>query len=234
MYEGVHAAPDGNVTVARLALTAREYGFDGIVVRNHGDARGEYDAEAIASETGVDVVEGVEIRVDDPDRASGFLGSHRPDHTIVALHGGTVALNRFAVEHPRVDVLAHPLQGDGDLNHVLAKAAADNGVRLEVNLRPVLTTAGGPRVQHLEKVRRMRELIEHYDVPFVVSADPRSHLHVRAPRELRALGAEIGFDPDAIETGLREWQRLAERNRNKQSESFIEPGVRSSRYEEES
>jgi ribonuclease P/MRP protein subunit RPP1 len=233
MYEGVHARPDGTATVARLALTAREYGYDGIVVRNHGNRDTDADTEAIGAELGIDVVEGVEITVDDPDRASGFLGSYRPAKTIVALHGGTIALNRFAVEHPRVDVLAHPLREDGSINHVLAKTAADNGVRLEVNLRPVLTSAGGPRVQYLQKLRRMRRLIEYYDVPFVVSADPRSHLQLRAPRELRALGGEIGFDPDAIEAGLREWQRLAEHNRDRQSESFIEPGVRSGQYDED-
>jgi ribonuclease P/MRP protein subunit RPP1 len=233
MYEGVHARPDGDATVSRLAITAREYGFDGIVVRNHGDTQAGYDAERIADETGVDVVKGVEIRVDEPDRASGYLGSYRSTHTIVALHGGTVALNRFAVEHPRVDVLAHPLADDGDINHVLAKAAADNGVRIEMNLRPVLSTAGGPRVQYLQKLRKLRELIEYYNVPYVVSADPHSHLQLRAPRELRALGGQIGFDPEAIETGLEEWQRLAARNRDRQSESFIEPGVRSGQYEED-
>jgi len=37
-YEAVHARPDGDSTVARLAMTASEYGFDGLVVRNHGDA----------------------------------------------------------------------------------------------------------------------------------------------------------------------------------------------------
>jgi ribonuclease P/MRP protein subunit RPP1 len=233
MYEGVHARPDGDATVSRLAITAREYGFGGIVVRNHGDAQADYDADRIADETGVDIVEGVEIRVDEPDRASGYLGSYRSSHTIVALHGGTVALNRFAAEHPRVDVLAHPLAGDGDVNHVLAKAAADNGVRIEVNLRPVLSTAGGPRVQYLQRLRKLRELLDQYDTPYVVSADPRSHLQVRAPRELRALGAVIGFEAEAIDAGLAEWERLAKRNRDRQSESFIEPGVRSGQYEKD-
>lgn len=234
MYEGVHARPDGQATVSRLAVTAREHGYDGIVVRNHGDGRAEYDAEAIAEATGIDVVEGIEIRVDEPDQASGYLGSHRQTHTIVALHGGTIALNRFAVEHPRVDVLAHPLAGDGDINHVMAKAAVSNGVRIEVNLRPVLSIAGGPRVQYLQKLRKLWELIEYYDVPYVVSADPRSHLHVRGPRELRALGSQIGLGSEAIDAGLQEWKQLATRNRDRQSESFIEPGVRRGRYEKES
>jgi len=60
MYEAVHVRPDreaneradgnepGNTdgsTVARIALTASEYGFEGIVVRNHGDSPASYDRE---------------------------------------------------------------------------------------------------------------------------------------------------------------------------------------------
>lgn len=233
MYEAVHGRPDGESTVARFARTAAECGYDGVVVRNHGDARAEYDPAAIRDAYDVDVVEGVEIRADDPSQASGYVGNFRPDYTILAVHGGTPTLNRFAVEQERVDVLCHPMRGDGDLNHVLARAARENGVRIEVNFADVLRTSGGPRVQTLQDLRKLRELIETYDVPYVVSADPFSHLHLRAPRELLAVSETIGFDADAIETGVREWGRLADRNRERQSESFIEPGVREGRYEEE-
>ncbi|MFT4891660.1 MAG: ribonuclease P/MRP protein subunit RPP1 [Halobacteriales archaeon] len=233
MYEAVHARPDGESTVARFARTAADWGYEGIVVRNHGDARAEYDPAAVGEAYGVDVVDGVEIRADDSTQASGYVGNFRPDHAILCLHGGTPALNRFAVEQERVDVLCHPMRGDGDLNHVLVRAARENGVRIEVNLADVLRTSGGPRVQVLQGLRKLRELIDTYEAPYVVSADPFSHLHVRAPRELRALGETIGFDADAIEAGLREWGRLTERNRDRQSESFIEPGVREGRHEEE-
>ncbi|QSG06885.1 RNase P subunit p30 family protein [Halapricum desulfuricans] len=225
-YEAVHAHPDGDATVARLALAASEYGYDGLVVRNHGDALPEYDADRISAEYGIDVVEGVEIRADDPGRASGFVGSHRDSRTIVALHGGTVELNRFAVEQPAVDVLAHPMVGDGDFNHVLAKAAAKNGVHVELSLARVLRADGGERVQALRDLRKLRELLADADAPFVVSADPRSHLQLRAPRELRALGDVLGFDTDAIETGLAAWGDLADRNRERGSDAFVEPGVR--------
>jgi len=226
MYEAVHARPDGESTVARMARTAAEYGYDGIVVRNHGDQRATYDPAEISDDTGVDVVSGVEVRTDDRSRASGLVGNHRSRSTIVAVHGGTVGINRFAVEQPAVDVLAHPMADDGDFNHVMAKAAAENGVRLEFSLHRVLHTTGGRRVRTVQSLRKLRELVEHYDAPFVVSADPTSHLEMRAPRDLVAVGETIGFDADQIETGLTEWQRLARRNRERQSDSFVDPGVR--------
>jgi ribonuclease P/MRP protein subunit RPP1 len=230
MYETVHARPDGTSTVARFALTASEQGYDGLVVRNHGDEMAQYDPDHLSSEFDIDVIDAVEVRADDRSRAAGFITSHRSRRTIVCVHGGR--LNRLACEDERVDVLAHPMI-DGDFNHVLARAAADNAVRVEFNLARVLREDGGIRVQSLRGHRKLRELIEKYDVPYVVSADATSHLHLRAPRELIAVGKTIGFTGEQIREGLREWGRLASRNRDRKSESFIEPGVRKGKYEKD-
>lgn len=225
MYEAVHARPDGESTVARMALTASDYGFDGIVVRNHGDTPASFDPEALRAEYGVDVVSGVEVRADDVSRASGFVGSHRPDHTVVLVHGGDPSVNRFAVEQAAVDVLAHPMAGTGDFNHVLARAATANGVRVEFNLARVLRATGGERVRAIADLRKLQDIVRAYDTPFVVSGDPRSHLQLRTPRELRAVGESIGFTSDEITAGLAEWQTLTERNRTRQADAFVEPGV---------
>jgi len=226
MYEAVHAAPDGDSTVARMALTASEYGFEGIVVRNHGDSPASYAPQTLRDTYDIDVVTAVEVRTDDPSRASGFVSSHREQQTVVVVHGGDPSINRFAVEQPAVDVLAHPMAGDGDFNHVLAREAARNGVRIELSLRRVIRQAGGRRVQALQDLRKLREILWEYDTPYVVSADPRSHLQMRAPRDLQALGTLVGLDPEDVATGFGEWQTLAERNRERLSESFVEPGVR--------
>lgn len=224
-YEAVHAHPDGNSTVSRLALTASEYGYDGIVVRNHGGTPSTYDPTRIARIYDIDVVTGVEVRADSPARASGFIGSHREDQTIVLVHGGDTTLNRFAVEQAAVDVLAHPLRGDGDFNHVLAREAKKQGVRIELSLAAVLDRSGGQRVQTLQDLRKLGEIIREYDVPYVVSGDPSGHLQLRAPRELRALGEVIGFSGEEITAGLEEWSALANRNRERQSNSYVQPGV---------
>jgi ribonuclease P/MRP protein subunit RPP1 len=226
MYEAVHARPDGESTVSRLALTAAEHGFDGLVVRNHGDADHDADLGRLREAFDIDIVDGVEVRADDPSRASGYVGNYRPDRTVVCVHGGTERLNRFAVEQPAVDVLAHPMRGDGDFNHVLAKEAKRNGVRIEFSLARVLRSQGGRRVQAIGDLRKLREIVDHYDTPYVVTGDSRSHLQLRAPRELRAVGEAIGFDADGIEAGLEEWGNLAARNRERQSDAYVEPGVR--------
>jgi ribonuclease P/MRP protein subunit RPP1 len=230
MYEGVHAYPDGKATVARLAKTAAEYGYEGVVVRNHGDAQTDYDAEAVGEAYGIDVATGIEIRTDDAGQASGLIGNYRSKRDVVCVHGGS--LNRFAVEQAKVDVLAHPMR-NGDVNHVLAKAAAENGVHMEFNFGRVFRADGGPRVQAIQGLRKLRELVEQYDTPYVVTVDPSNHLQLRGPREVLAVGETVGFDREAIETGLGAWGDIADRNRKRQSESFIEPGVRIDEHEED-
>jgi ribonuclease P/MRP protein subunit RPP1 len=233
MYEGVHAHPDGDATVARHALTAAEYGYEGVVVRNHGDRQTEDDPAAVAGEFGIDVVAGIELRSDDRSQLSGLVSRYRDERTLLCVHGGDDAVNRFACEQPAVDVLAHPTRDGGGFNHVLAKAAARNGVRVEFDLGPVLRESGGQRVRALAALRKLREIVAHYDTPYVVSANPASHLEVRAPRELVAVAEQAGFDPEWTREGIREWGRLAARNRDRAAESFLSPGVRIDEHEED-
>jgi len=204
VYEAVHAHPDGDSTVARFAATAASVGYEGVVVRSRSDARPEVDCEAVGEEHGLDVVSGVELDADDVSAASGALGDLRERATLLVARGGTPELNRFIAESPRVDVLAGPMRGRGDVNHVVVKAAERNAVHVEFDLSKVLRADGGERVQALRGLRKLRELVAHYDAPYVVSADPTSHLHLRAPRELLAVGEEIGFDREQIR---RAWRR---------------------------
>lgn len=232
MYESVRVEGSGPTTPSRFVSTAAAAGFDGVVVRNRADSRADYDPGQLGDEYDVDVVDAVEIGVPDPSRASGAIGNFREETTILVLRGGTPELNRYAAESPKVDVLAAPMRGTGDVNHVIVKAAVEHDVRIEFDLAHVLRREGGPRVQALRGLRKLREIVEHYDAPYVVSASPTTHLQVRAPRELLAVGEVIGFDRDQIQAGLEEWQVLAERNRERHSDDFISPGLKRGRYDD--
>lgn len=232
MYESVRVSTDGPTTPARFVATAAASGFDGVVVRERFDERTDYDPSTLRDEYGVDVVDAVEIGASDPSEASGIVGSVREETTIVVLCGGDPKLNRFAAETETVDVLASPMRGSGDVNHVIVKAARANDVHLEFDLAHVLRREGGPRVQALRGLRKLRELVEYYDAPFVVSASPTTQHHVRAPRELLAVGEVIGFEESQVRSGLEAWHELSARNRKRLSDDFISPGLRRGRYED--
>lgn len=230
MYEAVRPHPDGRSTPARYAATAARYGFDGVVVRATTADVGGPDYGRIGDEYGVDVVDAVELQPEDPEHAGGAVGNARPDHTVVLLRGGTPGLNRFAVENPKVDVLTAPLRDGGDLNHVIVRTAAENDVHVEVDLSRTLRRTGGRRVTALQNLRKLIDLIDAYDAPFVVSAAPETHLDLRAPRELAAVGETVGFGADRTREGLSAWKAIAERNRERQSEAYVADGVRRGPY----
>jgi len=235
MYEAVRADPAGESTAARFAAAASEHGYDGVVVRNSRDdvvpptfdSRAAY-AEAIEAEYGADAVWGVELG-GDRGTLTRAVRESREDVTILCVAGGGADRNRFAVETPAVDVLTRPMTERGDFNHVLARAAAENGVRVEFDFGPVLRASGGERVQALRDLRKLREILFYYDAPYVCSVCADSHLHLRAPRDLAALGEQIGFTGEQVREGFREWGRLVERNRERFDDSFIAPGVRKGR-----
>ena len=228
MYEAVAAYPDGESTASRQARTAARYGYDGLVVRSREAA---YDPEAIADTYGVDVADGIEVDADTPQGAAGSVGNFRPRCTVLMVRGGTDELNRYAVETDRVDVLTRPMAGDGDVNHVLARAAGANRVHIELDFGPVLREHGGRRVTAIKSLRKLRELVRYYEAPYVVSASAGSHRQLRGPRELCALGEQLGFTAAEIRTGLAAWGDIVARNRERASAAYVEPGVRRGRYE---
>jgi ribonuclease P/MRP protein subunit RPP1 len=241
MYEAVYVYPDSKSTVTRCAHTADRYGYDGIITRAI-DAEPDFDQIRTAMDNGFstlstpDIVNGVEIVRSDPQHASGVLGNERSQRTIVAIRGGTDVLNRFAAEQPRVDVLTKPFIGSnksrtGDINHVLIKAAVRNEVAIELNLGPTIRAEGGRRIKHIQRLNKLKRLIDHYDAPYVVSATPNSHLEFRTPQELAAVGAEIGLGETWVYDGFTAWDEIITRNRHRRSESFIAPGVEYGRHE---
>ena len=132
---------------------------------------------------------------------------------------------------PELAVFVHPDAQDRGVGtelcrHVIANAAAENEVAFEINLGGVLRQSGGPRVRKIANLRKLRELIEDAGAPFVVTGAPHTHLAVRGPRELVAVGSEVGFEPEQIEAGLENWQKIAERNRARLDPRTVRPGVR--------
>jgi ribonuclease P/MRP protein subunit RPP1 len=225
MYEAVHVARNGPTTPGRFALTLSRAGFEGVVVRNPQSETVDVDADALAASHGIDVVQGIEIDAPDPSTASGAVGNWRPEAEVLIVRGADPDLNRFAAESPRVDVLADPMGGDGDVNHVVANAAAANSVALEVDLGQVLRSTGEDRVAAIAALRKLHDLIDDAGAPYVISAGPRSHLQVRGPRELRAVGERIGFSATEIENGLTAWGEIAERTRARRDPAKVAPGV---------
>jgi ribonuclease P/MRP protein subunit RPP1 len=228
VYDAVVPYPIGSSTLSRYARTASRYGYDGVISltrydgtgRDHERSRPETDPEAFAA----DVVDGALIDPTNRERASVALDRSREKHTIVVCRADTTSLQRFAAASHRVDVLTVPVDGD-DLEHGVAKTAAEHGVRVAVDLGPVLRDRGGDRVRAIATLQRRQRFIEDVGAAHVVTASPVDHLELRAPRDLAALGASVDLGAEWISDGLAAWNGLVERNRDRRSDAFVEPGV---------
>lgn len=232
MLEAIRVADTAASTVARIALTAADLGYEGILIRHPEPDNATLDPATIGSFSGTEVHIGCEINTDSPAQASGLIGTHRPNTPILIVTGGTKSMNNFTVRQERVDVLANPV-ADHSVDHVLVKTAKSHGVHLELDLGPVLRSTGGNRVRSIQQLRKLWTLIDHYDAPFVVTGRPRSHLELRATRDLAAVGEIIGIDPEAIQAGMKQWRSIIQTNHERLADDYIEPGVNLGKTTEE-
>ncbi|GKZ13773.1 DNA polymerase/3'-5' exonuclease PolX [Haladaptatus sp. T7] len=165
---------DGNDTIAEMVEGAADFGHDYIAISDHATGSGmvggvglddeELEAQidevrAVAEDAAIDVFTGVEANID-PDGGISVGDDVLADLDVVVasphsgLDGdGTDRLIR-AIEHPSVDILGHPSGRlinrrpghDFDVRAV-ARAAADNGVALEINSNPHRLDLWGAAVQ---------------------------------------------------------------------------------------
>ncbi|MFB6255059.1 MAG: RNase P subunit p30 family protein [Halobacteriaceae archaeon] len=226
MYESAVVYPRGKSTIARFAKTASMYGYTGLIIRANRDETPLESVQTIQGRYDIDIATAIEIDADSKAEMSGHLGAVRNEYPLIICRGGTPSLNRFAVESPRIDVLSGPMENEGDFNHVLARKAAENNVAIEFSFANVLRAAGGRRVQSVQQLRKLREIITHYDTPYICTGFPHSHLELRAPREMKAVGNQIGFNPEFVAQGLHHWQEIIHTNRKRLSEHYLSDRVK--------
>jgi ribonuclease P/MRP protein subunit RPP1 len=232
MYEAVRPYPGGDATPARFARVAGAAGYEGIVLRWSPDvamAGDGFDPPwSLPDDDGaaatVDAVHALEIDGGDRDRLARLLRAHRDDVPVIVARTTAPAATRFAAERERIDVL-RPTP-DAVPEHATVGTAAAHGVRIAVDLGVVLRDDGGSRVRTLGTLRTLVADLRDRDAQYVVTGAPASHLAIRAPGDLAALGAALDVPGDWLLDGLAEWGRIARLNRERAAPPAGEPGVR--------
>jgi RNase P/RNase MRP subunit p30 len=213
LYEAVSCYPTGEATAHRLAARAAALGYDGLIV----------DGGSLPEAAACELVDAAVLTGADVASMSGGLHQLRAAHTVLIVAGGDHARNRFAVDHPAVDVLVGSVTEQMAVNHVIVRAARAHDVAIAVDLGPLLTTSGGALVRYLRRCRELIRLLEHEEAPYVVTTGARTHRRLRAPRDLDALASLVGADPGWARAGLQRWGQIVTRNRRRQAEPA--PGV---------
>lgn len=222
MYEAVGVSDRS--TPARFASTASAYGYGGVVFRDEVPAT---NCEDIEQAYNVTAARGTTVEVTDRDRTGRAINAARSSYDVVIAATTDPEMQRFLAQRERLDVLSP----GGPFKHTTGNAATAHGIAIEIDLAPVLRTTGADRVRALRDIRRQVHVIETFDLLYVVTTHPETHLEMRAPRELAALESHLGFTEGGIQRGLATWESLVERARQQRDDRFIEPGVRRIDYD---
>ena len=193
----VHAYPETDATVEELVRVAKRYGYAGIAITNLVDTVHEQsDSNAIFT--------GVEIRAQSIVELKPKIKLHWGNVDLVAVHGGNEKINRAAVENPKVDILAHPSgeKGEGGLNHVLVRFAAENGVAIDFNMNALIHSRRGDRARIIGKMRENLKLVRKYNTPAILTSHACSVYDLRAPREMIALATLFGMTKEEATRAL--------------------------------
>ncbi|MCK4938625.1 MAG: ribonuclease P protein component 3 [Methanosarcinales archaeon] len=193
----IHSLPDCADSPSRLVLEAKDMGYSGICLTsfNKNNTLHKHDIP-LPARSDFEIYTGIEIQVEKVAKLTKEVSRLRGKVDIITIGGGNEDINRAAVENGKVDILSHPTAHGKPLNHVLAKAAADNGVAVDFNMDALIIQKGGSRIKALAAMRQNLVLARKYGVPMVITSNARSHYDLRSPREMMALAMFFGMTQD--------------------------------------
>ena len=219
-FELARCYPEGSSSASRMAYTARQLGWGGIIILSR-DPEGIFMPEAAHKVRGIEVAIGAEAQAAGSRALKSRIGSLYSRYPFVVVLGSSEEMVRMASEDPHVDLLLHPCDVRHPLGIAAARAAAQNQVAIGFDLSPLIHLRGHNRARWMEALRHNLELVRKFHIRPVITAGAASHLDLRSPRELMALAGVAGFEPDEAREALRLPGRLLELN----SRSWAGPGV---------
>ncbi len=219
-YECLKAYPEGSASASRLALTAKRLGYQGLIICNQEPSK-VFRPKAASRIKGITLIFGAEVKSPSTRALRGRVLALRRSYPFLTVQGVTEETIRAACEDPNVDMLLHPCDGQRPLTIASARAAKLNRVAIGFDLSSLMHLRGSSRASWLQACQRNLKLARKFDLALVITASARSHLDLRAPRDLLALAEVAGFEPGEAAAALALPGKLVEQNRKR----WLGPGV---------
>lgn len=204
----------GENTAEEIAEFAKKLGFAGIGIVRYYDGK----IAELPKIEGIDIISSVIIKPSSIDELNALASRIRNKVEVLMVHGGDYDINRAACENPMVDVLCHPELGrkDSGIDHICAKAAADNNVAIEINFREILESHKRHRVYILSAMRKNAMLCSKYGARMVSVSSAVTKWGMRSGRELASIAYLLGLELGAaISTVSDVPESIARMNREK-------------------
>jgi len=211
-YECLKALPEGSDSASRLTLAAKRLGYRGIIICN-AEPEKIFRPDAAFLVKGIEVTLGAEVKALNPRSLRSRVSSLRGRSPFIMVQGRFDEMIRAACEDPNVDVLMHMDEARRPLGIAAAKSAKLNQVAIGFDLSPLIRFRGSSRSKWLDVQRRSIELVRKFDLSIMISANARSHLDLRSPRDIVALAEVIGLDHSEAVEAMKLPGKLLDLNR---------------------
>jgi ribonuclease P/MRP protein subunit RPP1 len=178
----IHPYPAGDSSLRRMALTARELGFDQVVASG-----GSGDVPGVLRGT---IISGASVK-----EVSSQVQGLPPGEAVVMVTAGDLAFNRAILGLRGVRVLKGIHRSPkGAFNHVAAREAEERGIAVELDLSPLVQERGVPRQKVIFRYRQIIDLHRRYRFPLTLASNARSILGQRSVREMVLLARLFGME----------------------------------------
>ena len=186
----IHPYPEGDSSLRRMALEARELGFDQVVATGgSGEFPGVLRGTVITAPSIKEVV-------------SALQGIPRGEG-VVMVTSGDLAFNRAVIGLRGVRVLRGLHRSPkGAFNHVAAREAEAKGVAVELDLSPLVEIRGVQRQRVISRYRELLDLHRRYHFPFTLASNARSILAQRPVRDMVFLARLFGMEEGEVTGAL--------------------------------
>lgn len=228
----VHSAfSGGSSSLEELASTAKQLGYTGICFvaypmseREEGILKAEI--ERVKKIFKIEILLGFEAR---NRKELENLKRRRKEFDILLVRGGSLKMNRLAVETRGVQILTHPEyeRFDPGLNHVLAKLAAKNNVAIEINFREVIVTSKRTRENVLRNISKDVMMAKKFHAPIIICSGALSHWMMRDPYVLSSFATQVGLElKEAKDAITKVPKKIIEEAKERRSKGWVMEGVK--------
>ena len=182
--------PYGDSSVRRMALEAKNLGFDRLVAIDTPPA----DCFGIEICTGV-IIKGIPLK----DIIS-RIKKERNTEALVSVEAGDNSFNRSVISLKGVHSIRSIQSAEKNaFDHVAAKMAADNRVAIDLDLSVIVSGRGSIRQRAMHRFRDVLILEQRFEFPLTLSSFAHSVLDMRSVREITGLCSIIGMDIPDVE-----------------------------------
>ena len=120
------------------------------------------------------------------------------------MNAGDNSFNRAVIQVRGVHILRHLHKTEkNSFDHITARMAADRGVAIDLDIRPLVMTRGGQRQKTIQRYRDILRLRRKFGFPLTISSNARNPAELRSVREMVSLLAMAGMEESEVFEGLR-------------------------------